>query len=151
MGLFDKFLKKPAGDAFSYNPSEHEGWLGILMACMSADGDMDPFEIDVMAKAVALKTKFHNSDFASLLDKVMKAKSKLGAMALVEACSKVVKEEDKATLFAMSVEIVLADGSIDPEEEMVVNAVAKELDIPADVSEKIIEVMLIRNYGNLVL
>ncbi|MES2484611.1 MAG: TerB family tellurite resistance protein [Bacteroidota bacterium] len=151
MGLFDKFLKKPETSSFTYSPSEHEGWIGILMACMAADGDMDPFEIDVMAKAVALKTTFTGVDFGALLTKVMDAKNKLGAMGLVEACSKVVKETDKATLFTMAVEIVLADGSIDTEEEMVVNAVAKELNIDEVIAEKIIEVMLIRNYGNLVL
>jgi len=151
MGLFDRFLKKPEGQPFSYLPGEHEAWIGILMACMTADGDMDALEIDALARMLSLKDKFRGVDIGPHLSSVMNAKGKLGGIGLVEACSNAIKAEDKDTLFAMSVELVLADGSIDSDEEMVIDAIAKAMNVKSDTAEKIVEVMLIRTKGNLVL
>lgn len=149
MGLFDLFSKK-ADTTFVYAPGEHEGWVAVLFACMLADGDMDDAEIDSLAKMLTFKTKFKGINIGSFFNSILAAKEKIGGAGLVEAGSKAVKQEDKETLFAMSVELVLADGEISKDEELIIETLAKSLEISDTTAAKIIEVMLIRNKGNVV-
>lgn len=150
MGLFDLFSKK-ADATFVYAPDEHEAWVAILLACMLADGDMDDAEIDSLARMLAFKTKFRGVNIGNFFGSIMSAKNKVGGAGLVEGASKAIKEDDKATLFAMSVELVLADGEISRDEELIIETLAKSLNVSDTVAANIIEVMLIKNKGNLVL
>lgn len=147
MGLFDKFLKK--SDAGVYTPSdEYEAWLGILMACLRSDGDADKLEIHALARMIVLKKKFKGYDIAKYLPKVQKGLDSVGGLGMVEACSKLVPQDDRNTVFTMAVEIVLADGSLDQGEVTVINALANEMGLPKEMAQKIVDVMLIRNKGN---
>lgn len=147
MGLFDKFLKKQSTEP--YQPSdEYEAWLGILIACLLADGDADTLEIQALARMIVLKKKFKGYDIAKYLPKVQKGLDRVGGLGMVEACSKHVAEEDRNTVFTMGVEIVLADGRLDPGEAAVINAIANELGLPKEMAQKIVDVMVIRNKGN---
>ena len=150
MGLFDRFLEKPATPAAAaYVPSsDHEAWIGILYACMTADGTVGGSEIDALARMLVFKLKFAGIEFKPLYQNVLNAKAAIGGLGLVQACSKFINETDKDTLFAMAVEIVLADGKLDKDEELIIEAVANELHINRELADKIIEVMLIRNRGN---
>lgn len=152
MGLFDKFLKKPENNDFTYVPSsEHEAWVGILYACMTADGEADGAETLAIGTMLAFKQKFLGVDVVPLLNNVGHAINKLGGLGVVAACSKKIDPNDKDTIFTMGVEVVLADGTLNQDEVTVIEAVANELGMTADKVAKIIEVMLIRNKGNLVI
>lgn len=148
MGLFDQFTHKPDGEVFTYTPGEQEAWVGILLACIAADGQIDGLETDAMARMLGLKTKFAGVDIKPFLKNIMEAKAKLGGLGLVEASSKSVNVADRDTLFAMAVELVLTDGTLDKEEEQVIDTLAKALGLNPEIAVKIIEVMLIRTRGN---
>jgi uncharacterized tellurite resistance protein B-like protein len=152
MGLFDKFVKKSEATAYTYKPlSDYEAWMGILYACISADGEVGDSEIDSLSRMLVFKKKFDGIELAPLYKNVAEAKLKIGSNGLIDSCCSVVKEEDKPTLFSMSVEIVLADGILEEDEKKVIEYIATAMSIDSNLVEKIIEVMLIRNKGNHIL
>jgi len=55
MGLFSNIFKSTSSE-FSYNPkTEAEAFMGILFACMAADGDVSDVEIDRMSQILMFK------------------------------------------------------------------------------------------------
>ncbi|WCO02459.1 tellurite resistance TerB family protein [Psychroserpens ponticola] len=152
MGLFDQFIKKPEIKDINYKPlSDFEAWIGILYACMSSDGVVSDVEIDSLSRMIVHKQKFSGIDIAPLYDTVAEAKLKIGGIGLIEACSEFVNESDKDTLFSMAIEIVLADGILDIDEQKVIELIADRMKIDTELVEKIIQVMLIRNRGNVII
>jgi len=150
MGLFDQFIKKSKD--IIYKPhSDLEAWIGILYACMSSDGVVSDVEIDSLSRMIVHKQKFSGVDISPLYDSVSEAKLKIGGIGLVEACAEFVNEGDKDTLFSMAIEIVLADGILEKDEEKVIELIADRMKIDTELVEKIIQVMLIRNRGNVVI
>lgn len=152
MALFTKFTQKPGRKSeLSYIPeSDYEAWIGILYACVSADGDDSDAEIESLSRMIAFKQKFSRIDILPLYEKVEKITEEIGGKQLVESCAKMVEKGDKSTLFAMAVEIVLADGVLADEEEKIIEFIAQELEIASELVDKIVEVMLIRNKGNVI-
>ena len=152
MGLFDKFVKTPEIKDLIYKPlSDFEAWIGILYACMSSDGVVSDVEIDSLSRMIVHKQKFSGIDISPLYNSVSEAKLKIGGIGLVEACAEFVNEADKDTLFSMAIEIVLADGILEKDEEKIIELIADRMKIDTELVEKIIQVMLIRNRGNVVI
>ena len=150
MGLFDQFIKKTKD--IIYKPlSDLEAWIGILYACMSSDGVVSDVEIDSLSRMIVHKQKFSGIDISPLYNSVSEAKLKIGGIGLVEACAEFVNEADKDTLFSMAIEIVLADGILEKDEEKIIELIADRMKIDTELVEKIIQVMLIRNRGNVVI
>lgn len=150
MGLFDQFIKTTKD--IIYKPhSDLEAWIGILYACMSSDGVVSDVEIDSLSRMIVHKQKFSGIDISPLYDSVSEAKLKIGGIGLVEACAEFINEGDKDTLFSMAIEIVLADGILDKDEEKIIEIIADRMRIDTGLVEKIIQVMLIRNKGNIVI
>ncbi|WP_460218796.1 tellurite resistance TerB family protein [Psychroserpens sp. MEBiC05023] len=152
MGVFDKFVRQQETKETAYKPhSDYEAWIGILYACMSSDGVVSDVEIDALTRMIVHKRKFVGIDIAPLYNAVFEAKLKIGGIGLVDICSKFVAESDKDTLFSMAIEIVLADGILNKDEEKVIELIADRMNIDPDLVDKIIQVMLIRNKGNVVI
>lgn len=152
MGLFDQFIRQPEAKDITYKPlSDYEAWIGILYACMSSDGLVSDVEIDSLSRMIVHKQKFVGIDISPLYDSVAEAKLKIGGIGLVEACSELVHIDDKETLFSMAIEIVLADGILEKDEEQVIELIADRMKIDSEMVEKIIQVMLIRNRGNVII
>lgn len=148
MGIFDRF-KKTIEAEYKFEPSgEHEAWLGILYACVAADGEVVKIEENALSLMLITKKKFDHVNIQALYRNVLEAHYKLGGAKLVDACYNLVKEEDRATLFAMSVELVLADGILDEDEEQIIEYIARKLQIDEKLVQCIVEVMLLRNKGN---
>ncbi|MDD3788402.1 MAG: tellurite resistance TerB family protein [Petrimonas sp.] len=152
MALFDKFPHKHQKTHDDYIPeSDYEAWIGILYACVSADGDDSNTEIESLSRMIAMKQKFSRIDILPLYERVEEIHAKIGGAALITACAKMVDESDKDTLFSMAVEIVLADGILDEKEEKTIEFIAQQMAIAQETVDKIVEVMLIRNRGNLIM
>ena len=145
MGLFDKFSK--SSDIFPKN--ELEAWMGIFYACISADDDVDDSELEALVELISKKEKFSSiDDLVPLYKRAANAKSTLGGDDLIKACCPVIDIEYKPTIFSMAVELVFADGTVESEEEQVIELIAKELGIAPDLATKIIDVIIIKNKGN---
>ncbi|OIP04832.1 MAG: hypothetical protein AUJ97_02200 [Bacteroidetes bacterium CG2_30_32_10] len=136
----------------SYSPiNDKEAWIGILYACISSDGEIGKSEIESLSRMIANKSKFNGIEIPPLCKKITEAIKSIGSKGLVDACCPLIKAEDKPTLFSMAVEIVLSDGLLEMEEQKIIEYLAKTLAMDKVLVIKIIEVMLIRNKGNLIL
>lgn len=136
----------------TYRPTnDKEAWIGILYACIASDGEVGKSEIEALSKMLVNKIKFDGVDLIPLCKNVTEAFDKLGLEGLVDACSPFISERDKPTLFSMAVDIVLSDGLLEAAERKIIEHIATSLRIDNALILKIIEVMLIRNKGNMIL
>ncbi len=135
----------------TYKPtSDNEAWIGILYACIASDGEVGKSEIDALSRMLANKIKFEGIDLVPLCKNITDAFNVLGVEGLVDSCSPIISERDKPTLFSMAVDIVLSDGLLEAGERKIIEYIATSLQIENTLILKIVEVMLIRNRGNMI-
>ncbi len=148
MGIFDRF-KKAIEKEYQYTPSnECEAWVGILYSCIMADGEIVKVEENTLSLMLVNKKKFEEVDVARLYRNVAEAQHRIGGVGLIDACTPFINKEEKSTIFCLSVELVLADGILDEDEEKLIEYIAKKLEVDSTLVDHIVEVMLIRNMGN---
>ena len=128
--------------------SELEAWVGILYSCIAADNQIKDSETASLSKLLYSKEKFEGVDIAPLYAKSYHLKMDLGQIKYIAACCELIKEEDKETVFALALEILLSDGLLGEEEKNVIEVLSKELKIDSGMSSKIIEVIFLKNKGN---
>jgi uncharacterized tellurite resistance protein B-like protein len=148
MSLSDKFEEK---NNTAENPviSELEAWVGILYSCISADNQIKDSETASLSKLLYSKEKFVGIDILPLYAKSSNLKTELGQLKYITACCEVIKEEDKETVFALALEIVLSDGLLGEEEKNIIEFLSKRLKINTGMASKIIEVIFLKNRGNI--
>ena len=148
MGIFDRF-KKAIEKEYIYVPKDEvEAWVGMLYACVMADGEIVKVEENALSLMLITKKKFEDVDVPKVYRHVAEAQYKIGGAGLIDACAPLIKEGERPTIFSMSVELVLADGILDEDEEKIIEYIADKLKIEDALVERIVEVMLIRNRGN---
>ena len=95
------------------------------------------------------KEKFIGIDVAPLYAKAFNLKMELGQLKYISACCELIKENDKETIFANALELLLADGILEDEEKNVIEVLSKQLRIDTGMTSKIIEVIFLKNKGNI--
>ncbi len=96
--------------------SELEAWVGILYSCISADNQITDSETATLSRVLSSKQKFVGTDIAPLYRKAFNLRAELGQLKYISACSEWIKGEDKETVFALALEVLLADGTLEKEE-----------------------------------
>ena len=147
MSLSDKVEEKN-NSALNPVTSELEAWVGILYSCISADNQIKDSETASLSKLLYSKEKFAGVDIAPLYAKSYHLKMDLGQIKYIAACCERIKEEDKETVFALALEILLSDGLLGEEEKNVIEVLSKQLKIDSEMTGKIIEVIFLKNKGN---
>jgi uncharacterized tellurite resistance protein B-like protein len=128
--------------------SELDAWVGILYSCISADNQIKDSETASLSKLLHSKEKFVGVDIATLYAKSLRLKTDLGQLKYMAVCSEQIKEEDKATVFALALEILLSDGLLGDEEKSTIEVLSKQLKLDSGMTSKIIEVIFLKNKGN---
>ena len=129
--------------------SEFEAWVGILYSCISADNQIKDSETASLSRVLLSKQKFIGIDIAPLYAKSLNLRTELGQLKYISACCELIKEEDKETVFALALEVLLADGTLEKEEKNVIEILSNRLKIDAEMTSKIIEVIFLKNKGNI--
>ncbi|MFV5695236.1 hypothetical protein ACM55G_07345 [Flavobacterium sp. LB3P122] len=129
--------------------SELEAWVGILYSCISADNLIKDSETASLSKLLYSKEKFAGIGIAHLYAKSYHLKTELGQLKYIAACCELINEADKETVFALALEILLSDGLLGEEEKNVIEVLSKQLKIDTGMTSKIIEVIFLKNKGNL--
>jgi uncharacterized tellurite resistance protein B-like protein len=129
--------------------SEFEAWVGILYSCISADNQITDSETATLSRILSSKQKFIGIDIAPLYRKAFNLRAELGQLKYISACSEWIKGEDKETVFALALEVLLADGTLEKEEKNVIEVLSKQLEIEKEMTSKIIEVIFLKNKGNI--
>ncbi len=129
--------------------SEFEAWVGILYSCISADNQITDSETASLSRVLHSKQKFVGIDMAPLYAKSFNLRMELGQLKYISACCELIKGEDKETVFALALEVLLADGTLEKEEKNLIEVLSNRLKIDADMTSKIIEVIFLKNKGNI--
>ncbi|WP_426063940.1 TerB family tellurite resistance protein [Flavobacterium sp. DSP2-3-1] len=129
--------------------SEIEAWVGILYSCLSADNQITDSETATLSRILHSKQKFIGIDIASLYAKSYHLRTEMGQLNYISACCKLIEEADKETVFALALEVLLADGTLEKEEKNVIEVLSNHLKIEAGMTSKIIEVIFLKNKGNI--
>ena len=151
MGLFDKFISS-GNTSMPYKPkNEQEAWTAIAFACASIDGDISEVESKSICEALVFKTMFKGHEIIDYYKNAIDAKKSIGSKDIIDSCVQFVVEENKATLFSIVCEILLSDAVFEEDEKKILEYVAKAMNLNDEMAVKIIEVMLIRIKGNVIL
>lgn len=129
--------------------SEFEAWVGILYSCIAADHQITDSEKATLARLLHSKEKFIGIDIVPLYAKAFNLRTELGQLKFISACSDYIKEEDKETLFALALEVLLADGTLEKEEKNIIEVLSKQLKLQDEMTRKIVEVIFLKNRGNI--
>ncbi|MFV8365948.1 TerB family tellurite resistance protein [Flavobacterium sp. XS1P27] len=129
--------------------SDFEAWVGILYSCISADNQITDSEKASLSRLLHSKQKFIGIDIAPLYAKSFNLRTELGQLKYISACCELVEDEDKETVFALALEVLLADGTLEKEEKNVIEILSNRLKIDAEMTSKIIEVIFLKNKGNI--
>lgn len=149
MGLFDKIFSSTPSQV-SYSPSnQQEATIAIMYACMAVDGNVSEAEIDKLVQLAAFKKQFKNHSLVDYYKGVFKVHKSLGSKKIIESSVPKIKDDFKPTLFAMIMELVLADGILDEKEKEISEFLAVVLKLDENLASKIVEVILIKNEGNI--
>ena len=148
MSLSDK-VEENNNAALNPVTSELEAWVGILYSCISADNLIKDSETASLSKLLYSKEKFAGIDIAPLYAKSYHLKTELGQLKYIGACCELINEVDKETVFALALEILLSDGLLGEEEKNVIEVLSNQLKMGTGMTSKIIEVIFLKNKGNL--
>ncbi|MFV8376571.1 hypothetical protein [Flavobacterium sp. LB1P71] len=148
MSLSDK-VEENNNAALNPVTSELEAWVGILYSCISADNLIKDSETASLSKLLYSKEKFNGIDIAPLYAKSYHLKTELGQLKYIAACCELINEADKETVFALALEILLSDGLLGEEEKNVIEVLSNQLKMDTGMTSKIIEVIFLKNKGNL--
>ncbi len=146
MGLFDKLTGGGSDAPFN----KQEGFAAIMLAVVAADGEISEEEIEDYVSRLSRMRLFadmSSSETSRMIDKLFKVKSKGGPDALVGRGVPALTPELKETAFAVAVDMIFADGSVEDAEKHLVEKLQTELGITDDLASQIIDVMVIKHRG----
>jgi hypothetical protein len=149
MGLFDKIF---GSSKTTYTPqNKQEAIFAVMYACMATDGEVSQVEIDVLCRLLVYKQDFAGHDIPAYHRVVAPIHIEVGSKVIIDSSVSVIPAEDKPTLFAMVMELLLADGVLGPNEQEIAAYLAEKLPLDLGLTQKIVDVILIKNKGNVIL
>ncbi len=148
MGLFDRVLGARPNQTLGVEP--RESVAGVMLATIAADGHIADSEIDGFNAAVArlkIYQQMNGQDFRRMIDKLFGLLNRTNPQELLKMSAQTVPAELRDTTFAICLDLVLADGHLDREEELVIEALQASLGISDDFATKALQVLMVKNRG----
>lgn len=138
MGIFDKKYTKAT--SVTYTPgNEQEAWIAIMHACIAVDEDVADEELEELAQALAYKPMFEGHNVREYYKTVLLAHAKIGSKQLIDNSVEFISAERKYDLFALTIELVLADGVLASKEEELISYISSALDLEEGIAKKIVD------------
>jgi tellurite resistance protein len=143
MGLFDKVV-----GTGSTNLTPAEGFTGIALCAVAADGVITAEEVQGLATALGRTRVFQQlgpRQVNQSFEKVYKIAKDKGTEQLLLLCSQAIPKELRPTAFAIATDLVFADGDVSASERKYIEHIQATLGVDNTVAEKVVEVMAIKN------
>jgi hypothetical protein len=121
-----------------------------MFSCIAADGDLSEVETGKLSEMIVYKSLFKEYDKVELYKTAMTIHLQLGGKELIDRSVDKVAAENKPTLFALIVELLLADGILTDTEKEITDYLVSAFDLDDALASRIIEVILIKNRGNVI-
>lgn len=145
-GIFNKTEKSTPS---TYSPkNEQEAWIAIMHACIAVDDDVADEELEELSETLASKTLFEGHDVLAYSKRVFYAHTQIGSKRLIDNAVDKIAVENRATLFAQVIQLVLSDCVVADKEKELIKYLYSALDLEAELASKIVDVILILNKGN---
>jgi uncharacterized tellurite resistance protein B-like protein len=148
MGLFDKIL----GGQSSENTAltGQEAFAGVLLITVAADGNISSEEVEsiiAISNRMQLLRNQTADQFNSMVRKLQGLLQKHDASWLLAKAAEGMPAELRETAFAVSADLIFADGSVEDDEKVVLEAIQNAMGVGDELAIKIIEVLQIKNRG----
>ncbi|GAB3528387.1 hypothetical protein GCM10027443_06200 [Pontibacter brevis] len=138
MGIFDKKYTKAT--TVSYTPqNEQEAWIAIMHACIAVDEDVADEELEELAQTLAYKPLFEGHNVREYYKSVLLAHARIGSKQLIDNSVEYISPEKKYDLFALTIELVLADGVLASKEEELISYISSALDLEDPIAKTIVD------------
>ncbi len=129
--------------------NEQEAAVAILFSCvLHKNKNLSQSQIEHLSRMLVLSSRFKSVELNELTVKALSLQSVHGSKTVIEKSAPLVTEEFKDTLFAMTCEIMTADGKVDEGESEIIALAALSLGISMDVMKMMLTTYLVRNRWN---
>jgi lysophospholipid acyltransferase (LPLAT)-like uncharacterized protein len=129
--------------------NEQEAAVAILFACvLHKSKNLSQSQIEHLSRMLVLSSRFKSVELNELTVKALSLQSVHGSKTVIEKSAPLVTEDFKDTLFAMTCEIMTADGKVDEGESEIIALAALSLGISMDVMKMMLTTYLVRNRWN---
>lgn len=148
MSVFDEVDLDGSFSEETFGPQE--GFAGVLLGASACDGHIGDEEVQSLMTTIArmkLYQRVPGHKFSQMMDRLDRILKKGGPEKLLDKCAPVVPPELRQTAFANAVDIVLADGVVDPEEKEFIDNLKAKLEIEDGAAKRIVKVMVYKNKG----
>lgn len=148
MGLFDKISSSRQQNDTTLGPAE--AFAAIALIAVGADGYAADSEVQSVMTSLSrmqLFRSYPNDVMRKMFDRLLNILQRQGPETLMAQAVASLPHELQETAFAITTDIVLADGEVTEEEEEFLNQLYRTLEISEETAVKIIDVMLIKNRG----
>lgn len=143
MGLFDN--TKPSS-LLPYTPrNEQEAWIAIMHACIAVDEDVADEELEKLAATLRKNSMFEGHDVREYYKTVLLAHAQIGSKHLIDDSVDYISPENNNALFALTIELLLADGVLAVTEEELIGYITSALDLDEAQADQIVNDKLRRN------
>lgn len=146
MGLFDRSYK-PA--PITYSPAnEQEAWIAIMHACIAVDEDVADEELEELSDTLADIPLFEGHNIREYYRSVLFAHAQIGSKHMIDMSVDTISPDNKAAVFAICIELLLADGVLAAKEEELVRYLYSALDLEEQEAKVIINRVLDQHKDN---
>lgn len=146
MGLFDKIATSTGASTLS--PAE--AVAAVMIVAISSDGYLSDEETsglwDILSRMQLFKS--YSSDVVErMFDKLLGIQKRQGGESLLQLAKASLPYEFTPTAFAVCTDLIMADGTVEPQEEAFLEHLYQLLEVPQETALQIIQVMMIKNKG----
>jgi tellurite resistance protein len=148
MGLFDRMGGLRQQTEIALGPAD--SFAAIAYLAIAADGYAAATEIQGLMTSLyrmQLYRSYPGDVMRKMFDRIQSIVQRQGSEALLNAAVSSLPDDLRETVFAVTTDLILADGEVTSEEENLLNGLCSALRIPEQTALKIIDVMLIKNRG----
>ena len=118
--------------------------MAIFYSILYADKEWSEKETKALRPILMRLRVFDDENISYYLKKVETEYVIFGPQALINGSLELIHQKYRPQLFCLCAELVLADGVVKHEEEIILQYLAKAANISEDLSRKIVEVTMIR-------
>lgn len=130
--------------------SPQEAFVALLIAAARADGTVSAHEANTIEHTVSGMKLFRDHGHERLhavVDAAVERIKQDGLRAVVEKAAAAIPKALAPTMFAVAVDLMLADGRLSENEEHFTDELRAILNVDADEAAKIIDVLMTKNAG----
>jgi hypothetical protein len=148
MGIFERVMQEHDPSLHSLALTTRQAFAALVLGALNSDGRGTPEEmlrINGLFNSTRLFRQPSAEPAQAVLERVVDLFNVHGFGVVLGAAAKALPEELRAPVFAIAVDLVLADGQASGEERKFIDGLQALLQVPDEAALKIVEVILIKN------